>query len=768
MDKVAYANLKKLLEARAAGESLSLDFERVDFSGASLSGFELSSANFKEATFSLASLVGANLAEANLAGAALHGADLGGADLTCANLSGADLSKAQLDDAVLTNADLRGAYIRDIRGEPLSMAGALLDRKAIDRSGLTDADLSAFVRRGVQIQEPDSLPPLSREVISLAPPSFISILRAEESASRRESASLNAGRMRTSSKMVNFLTQLVEDARLGDGMPTSLRLASLPQVSTEELREAVHPEVGLVFMGIQIEEELPGGSIARKFRGKNQDGEPVFVKVFDPLRPGAALQLPAFQRGLRSMNRALCRNDPSLHMMELLAVASDLTAYVARYHDGGSLEQLVSVDVSLETGLSIFEQLCSSFGVIHQSGALVRSIKPANILLEGLRPILTEIDMIDLPTMRLRSANGGGYIAFAAPEELLRTGTRSPTADVYTLGKLLQYLLLGQEPMDSLTGDSQLQTRSDVPPFLVQLIAHCTAQDPAQRFQETSEILAEVARFRAEGSSAQLKAPLRVRQLSRINPVPSLLPHEREAIFGQVQPLDDAEREDAPAAEGRWLDRRLEVGLGAIALMVAFFIAAAIWRMPKSVDFIESAWFVFCVTAGLSMWLLPRPRSRLPAFRMSCWAGLFSALFFLGPMPLARARWSHELASGDTLRKERAVANLIRSGARDFSNRNLRGLSLVGQDLSLAQFAGASLRSADLSHSLIRESDFENADLDAARVLGSDLRLSNLASAKSLVGVLCDEDTLFPPEMKCENGYAKRVEERPSGTGAGP
>ncbi len=757
MDIAAFEKLKGALKARLQGRGARIQFPGADFSGAPLPGAELGGAHLAGATFSAASLVGANLVGANLEGAVLHGADLGGADLTDAKMIGVDLSKTQLDDALLVNSDLRGAYLRDTRGEPLSMAGALIDQKAISRSGLTDEDLNSLLGRGVTVEKADSLPPNSRELISIAPPSYVSILQLEECESRSRSVSQAPDAPRSSRKMANFLTQLIEDARIDQGIPLSLRRNSLPAVSLDELMESMSPEVGVSFMGVKIDEELSDASVARTFVGVNQDGQRCIVKAFDPLRHGAALHLPAFQRGLRAMNRALCAEDESLKMMGLLAVAPDFTAYVARYYGDGTLEQMVNVNVTLDTGLQLFEQLCKSFEAIHAMGALVRSIKPSNILLEGLTPLLTEIDMIDLPTMMECSANAGGYAAYAAPEELTRRGTRSPSADVFALGKLLEYLLTGQDPVDPLTGTSILKARTEIPPFLVQLVERCTEPDPARRFQHVSDVLVELERFRAEGHAAQLKAPMRVESLSRIQAMPSLLPAESKAVYNRREEVEDNEPPPVHVSEEKWLSRRVERSLGGLALLGGLGVAGAVWFSPKNVDFVEGSWLVVSVTLGMAAWLLPEPGRRLAAFRLASWAAVASVLYFAGPLPLARARWKHDLNTGSLEQKERAVISLIRSGARKLSNKNLEKLRLMSQDLSEVDFRGTSLRGANLSKSLIRESNFQGANLSAALVYGADLQLSSLDGAQGISDMLCDSWTRFPEGVECLDGHARRV-----------
>lgn len=760
MDPTSYKRLLRELHERERDKNRALSYPSADLSEADLCGENLSGAHLSGAILTASRLVGANLIRADLRDAHLCGADLGGADLSGADLRGVDLSDVQLDDAVFASADLRDACLRNTRGEPLSMAGARIDQNTIDRSGFKEIDLNGLVARGVILDDtlrPRSVAPVS---ISLSPPSFVPMLREQECDSRRQSADLRVDGVPPSRATTSFFNQLVDSARLDHSPPSSLVHCSLPQITPNDLALSSGPRIGGTVLGVTIDSELPGSTVARSFLGINQDGKRVVVKSLDPLRPGAAFHLPAFQRGLREMNRALSRGDQQLGVAELLAVAPDLTAYVVHYYPDGNLHGLCHLDLSLDAGLSVFEQLCRIVQAAHQRGILVRSIKPSNILLDGFTPILSELDMIDLPMVAQCSMNAGGYGAYAAPEELLGRGNRSPTADIYALGKVLEYLLTGHEPTEVLVGDSLLRGHMQVPQFLVQLVDRCTRPDPRERFQVVGEIIEQLDQYRREGQTAEFNAPLRVSRVSRVAAIASLAPSLDAAIWDPPPQTDESEDEEfvEPSA---WISRQLEVGLALIACFGVAVVMFAVWNMPSKVDFVERAWIVAALLVGTWTWVLPRPRKRLVQFRLATSAVLWLAMLQVGPLPLARARWHHDLQQGTPPLRARAAENLIRTGTRDLTGTNLDRITLVARDLSLVSFRGASLREANLSQSFIRESDFENADLTDALVYGADLRLARLGNARGLHLLRCDDATLFPQGIACVEGAATRVGDGP-------
>jgi hypothetical protein len=247
---------------------------------------------------------------------------------------------------------------------------------------------------------------------------------------------------------------------------------------------------------------------------------------------------------------------------------------------------------------------------------------------------------------------------------------------------------------------------------------------------------------------------MRAKSLSRVTNAPSLLPAERIAIYGQPMVIPEEDWQQA-APQEPWISRPLELGVSFLGLMTVAFMGAMLWTSPSNLDFVESAWMVTCGLSGFVIWFLPQPSQNLRTFRLLSWAALGLALFFIGPMPLVRARWTQDLSSSDTVRKERAVVNLVRAGYRNLSKKNLGGLRLIAQDLSSVQFTGTSLRGADLSRSMIRESIFDNADLENANVAGADLGLARLNNAKGLRSLKCDHKTKFPDGFYCRRGLTR-------------
>lgn len=138
-------------------------------------------------------------------------------------------------------------------------------------------------------------------------------------------------------------------------------------------------------------------------------------------------------------------------------------------------------------GSGLVEALAS----IHQAGVAHLDVKPANVLLTGDGPRLTDFGIA--AALRDGTAHLGGVPAgsagYMAPEQAAG-GWVSPASDVFALGATLAYALTGN-PRDADVGDDLLRA----------LIEPCLRVDPAER-----PPLADLAPALAEFAGARLPA----------------------------------------------------------------------------------------------------------------------------------------------------------------------------------------------------------------------------------------------------------------------
>jgi hypothetical protein len=164
----------------------------------------------------------------------------------------------------------------------------------------------------------------------------------------------------------------------------------------------------------------------------------------------------------------------------------------------------------------VAEGIASALSAAHRRGVLHRDVKPQNILLDpDGRARLT-----DFGSARLDDAAGltqtaalVGTLAYTAPEVL--AGERGDArADVYALGITLYFALAGRLP-DSPSphlpppalpgGHHPRRLRADVPGWLDDVVARCTAAAPGSRFP-TAEALLHALEARSASAAFPLAA----------------------------------------------------------------------------------------------------------------------------------------------------------------------------------------------------------------------------------------------------------------------
>src|SRR5678815_4721808 len=90
----------------------------------------------------------------------------------------------------------------------------------------------------------------------------------------------------------------------------------------------------------------------------------------------------------------------------------------------------------LQTGLA----LSAALGHLHECGLIHRDIKPSNIIFVGGVPKLADIGLVTVIGERASYVGTAGFI----PSE----GPGSPTADIFSLGKVLYQIVTGKAEAD--------------------------------------------------------------------------------------------------------------------------------------------------------------------------------------------------------------------------------------------------------------------------------------------------------------------------------
>jgi tetratricopeptide (TPR) repeat protein/predicted Ser/Thr protein kinase len=191
-----------------------------------------------------------------------------------------------------------------------------------------------------------------------------------------------------------------------------------------------------------------------------------------------------------------------------------------QYVEGDTLDGLMRREKRLpvDWSIALFRQLCGALGAAHAKGILHRDLKPQNVLVDKDRTAyLTDFGLATASTLSPMTQAGAimGTPHYMSPEQVkgLPLDGRS---DLFSLGVMLYEMLAGARPYagDSVydlmlarvrdTARPVRELNADVPAWLQQVVDRCLAVEPAERYQDAAEILADL-----DAQAVQRAAPAR-------------------------------------------------------------------------------------------------------------------------------------------------------------------------------------------------------------------------------------------------------------------
>ena len=170
---------------------------------------------------------------------------------------------------------------------------------------------------------------------------------------------------------------------------------------------------------------------------------------------------------------------------------------VCDFVPGENLEQLVAERGRLSQGdaFQIVSQLCEAAQALHARGIVHRDISPTNVIVAA-----DGAHLIDLGIARFRNEDVAhdttqlGTRGFASPEQCgyAQTDARS---DVYSLGRILGYLLTGVRPEtpDTAEYERALADEAVVSPEAREIVRRASAMEPSARYQSAQALAAALS-----------------------------------------------------------------------------------------------------------------------------------------------------------------------------------------------------------------------------------------------------------------------------------
>lgn len=167
--------------------------------------------------------------------------------------------------------------------------------------------------------------------------------------------------------------------------------------------------------------------------------------------------------------------------------------YVMKLVHGRTLADSIDTLPDRSARIGVFERIVETVAFAHAAGVVHRDLKPSNVMIGGFGEVLVldwGVARVLATDVATASADDGlrlGTPGFTAPEQHDGgAATAGPSADVYALGALLQWML------GDLPRTKRLQATID----------KCRALQPADRYDSAAALAADLARERAGQSVA--------------------------------------------------------------------------------------------------------------------------------------------------------------------------------------------------------------------------------------------------------------------------
>lgn len=273
----------------------------------------------------------------------------------------------------------------------------------------------------------------------------------------------------------------------------------------------------------QIECMLGQGGMGRVYKAYDKElDRPVALKVLQPELASDPNAMQRFKQELLLSSRISHKNILRIHD---LGEADNIKFISMAFVDGPDLHHLLrSGKFSIERTQNIAQQLCEALDAAHSEGIIHRDLKPQNILMGASDHVYVS----DFGLAKsLESSSAGmtrtgqhlGTPRYMAPEQV-EAGQVDKRTDLYALGLILFEMVTGE---DAFKGDSTLQImyrrvkekppnpkhiNPEVPDYLARIVLRCLERDPAHRYQEARDILADLRAARVTPPVKSLGATL--------------------------------------------------------------------------------------------------------------------------------------------------------------------------------------------------------------------------------------------------------------------
>jgi serine/threonine-protein kinase len=256
----------------------------------------------------------------------------------------------------------------------------------------------------------------------------------------------------------------------------------------------------------EILEPLGRGGMGVVYKAKDLDLDRVVAIKFLP--PHIAATEAEKRRFVQEARTASAFDHPNICTIHEIGSAPDGQLFIVMaFYEGETLKARIAAGhTEPDRVRDIAAQVAQALGKAHAKGIVHRDIKPANIIVtaDGVAKVL------DFGLAKLGGGDAtvtapgiaAGTVAYMAPEQI--RGEADHRCDLWALGIVLYEMFTGRTPFQGDRTESLLLSilhdpvtpvrllRPDVPDDLARVIERCLQKNPADRYDNAGQILADL------------------------------------------------------------------------------------------------------------------------------------------------------------------------------------------------------------------------------------------------------------------------------------
>ncbi len=321
---------------------------------------------------------------------------------------------------------------------------------------------------------------------------------------------------------------LAQEDRSGEFIETSaFEMAARLMAQEEDVPVLVEPDpvpLGTVISHFRVVEKIGRGGMGVVYRAEDIAlGRPVALKF---LTSDTARDPQSLERLRREARAASALNHPNICTIYEIGTHGTHSFIAMELVEGETLEQRLKKGPLLtEQVLRYGVQIAQGLAKAHKTGFIHRDLKPANIMLTKTGAKLMDFGVAKhAPAAKLHPQESKltgegtifGTLHYMAPEQL--EGSQADArSDIFSLGEVIYEMATGTPAFSGksrasliasiLTADPppMAALQPVTPPALERTVKKCLAKDPDERWQNASDLAAEL-QWIAEGGTGAAEA----------------------------------------------------------------------------------------------------------------------------------------------------------------------------------------------------------------------------------------------------------------------